>query len=72
MTAERAALEAQAYRLMLDQNASHEFLKRRHRSRLPPDYDARNLFNTPEAGTSNPPVVNQVEAPGWVRRFNRV
>ena len=29
MTAERAALDAQAYRLMLDQNASHEVMKRK-------------------------------------------
>lgn len=64
MTAERAALDAQAYRLLLDQNASHEILKRKHRSRLPPVFEARDLFNTPGAGTSNPPVVNRAEAPG--------
>ena len=64
IAAERAALDAQAYRIMLDQSASNEVLKRRHRSRLPPVYDARNLFNTPGAGTSNPPVVNWAEAPG--------
>ena len=56
IAAERAALDAQAYRIMLDKSASNEVLKRRHRSRLPPVYDARNLFNTPGAGTSNPPV----------------
>ena len=27
-------------------------------------FEARNLFNTPGAGTSNPPEINQVEAPG--------
>src|SRR4051812_29042936 len=64
MIAERAALDAQAYRLMLDQNTSHEVLKRRHRSRLPPDYDARNIFNPPGGGTKNPPVANRAEAPG--------
>src|SRR3954470_9765136 len=64
MTAERAALDAHAYRLMLDQNASHEVLKRKYRSRLPPVFEARDLFNTPGAGTSNPPVVNRAEAPG--------
>ena len=64
IAAERAALDAQAYRIMLDQSASNEVLKRRHRSRLPPVYDARNLFNTPGAGTSNPPVVNRAKAPG--------
>ena len=48
MAAERAALDAQAYRIMLDQSASNEVLKRRYRSRLPPVYDARNLFNTQE------------------------
>ncbi|RCU21169.1 hypothetical protein DVA79_22125, partial [Acinetobacter baumannii] len=63
-TAERAALDAQAYRLMLDQSASNDVLKRRYRSRLPAVYEARDLFNTPGEGTSNPPVVNRVEAPG--------
>src|SRR3954462_6850939 len=47
MTAERATLDAQAYRLMMDQNASQEVLKRKSRSRLPAALDARNLFNTP-------------------------
>ena len=43
----------------MDQNASNEVLRRRHQngqSRLPPVYDPRNLFNTPGAGSSNPPV----------------
>ena len=49
---------------MLDQNASNDIMRRRHQSRLPLEYDARNLFKTPGAGTSDPPVVNQaVEAP---------
>src|SRR3954466_8293054 len=64
MAAERAALDAQAYRLMLDQNASHEVMKRKYRSRLPSVFEARDLFNTPGAGTSNPPVINRGEAPG--------
>ena len=64
MTTERAALDAQAYRLMLDQNASHEVMKRKYRSRLPPVFEARDLFNTPGAGTSNPLEGNQPEAPG--------
>ena len=64
MATERAELEAQAYRLMLDQNASNDVMRRRYRSHLPPVYEARNLFNTPGAGTSNQPVVNRVEAPG--------
>jgi len=55
MAAERAALDAQAYKLMLDQNASQEVLKRKHRSRLPLGFDPRNLFHTPGAGPSNPP-----------------
>ena len=71
MATERAALNAQAqriqedsFRLTLDQNASNEIMRRRHQSHLPPVYDARNLFNTPGAGTSDPPVVNRVvEAP---------
>ena len=48
MAAERAALDAQAYKLMLDQNASQAVLKRKHRSRLPLGFDPRNLFHTPE------------------------
>ena len=71
MAEERTALDAQAqriqsqsYRLMLDQNASNDVMRRRHLSHLPLVYEARNLFNTPGAGTSNQPVVNRVEAPG--------
>ncbi len=40
MAAERAALDAQAYRLMLDQSASHEVMRRKHQSRLPPIFEA--------------------------------
>ena len=64
MTTERAALDAQAYRLMLDQNASHEVMRRKYRSRLPPVFEARDLFNTPGVGTGNPLEGNWVEAPG--------
>src|SRR4051812_33946224 len=64
MVAERAALDAQAYKLMLDQNASQEVLRRKYRSRLPPVFEGRDLFNTPGAGTSNPPVVNRSAVPG--------
>ena len=64
MAAEWPALDAQAYRLMLDQSASNDVMRRRYRSHLPPVYEAKNLFNTPGAGTSNPPVVNRAEAPG--------
>ena len=64
MAAERAALDAQAYRLMLDQSASHEVMRRKHRSRLPSVFEARELFDTPGAGTSNPLEGNQPEAPG--------
>ena len=53
MGAERAELDAQAYRLMLDQNASNDVMRRRYRSHLPPVYEARNLLNTPGAGTSD-------------------
>ena len=63
MAMERAALDAQAYRLMLDQNASHEVMKRKYRSRLPLVFEARDLFNTPGAGTSNSLEVNRAEAP---------
>ena len=64
MAAEWAALDAQAYRLMLDQSASNDVMRRRYRSHLPPVYEAKNLLNTRGAGTSNPPVVNRAEAPG--------
>src|SRR4051812_5468109 len=63
MTAERAALDAQAYKLMLDQNASQEVMRKKYRSRLPSVFEGRNLFNTPEAGINNPLVVNRAEAP---------
>ena len=67
MAAERAALDAQtqliqaqSFRLTMDQNASNEVVRRRHhkaQSRLSPVYDPRNLFNTPGAGSSNPPGI---------------
>ena len=57
MAVERVTLDAQAqriqsesYRLMLDQNASNEVLRRKNQSRLPLVYESRNLFNTPRAG----------------------
>ena len=64
MATERAALDAQAYRLMLDQNVSQEVMRRKYRSRLPPVFEARDLFNTPGAGTSNPLEGHRSEAPG--------
>ena len=52
MAEEWAALDAQAQRiqseafqLKMDQNASNEIMRRRHHSRLPPVYEARNLFS---------------------------
>ena len=67
LAAERAALDArtqllqaQSLQLTMDQNAANEVMRRRHQkaqSRLPPVYDPRNLFNTPGAGSSNPPGV---------------
>ena len=63
MATERAELEAQAYRLRLDQGASDDVMRRRYRSHLPPVYEPRNLFNTRGAGTSNQPMVNRAEAP---------
>lgn len=70
MAEERADLDAQAqriqaenYRLLMDQNASNEVFRRRHRSRLLADYNAMNLFNTPGAGTSNPAAVNWTIVP---------
>src|SRR3954464_15055158 len=64
IAAERAALDAQAYKLLLDQNASQEVLRRKYRSRLPSVFEGRDLFNTPGAGTSNQPVVNRSAVPG--------
>ena len=64
MATVRAEMEAQAYRLRLDQSASDDVMRRRYQSHLPPGYEPRNLFNTPVAGTSNQPVVNRTEAPG--------
>src|SRR4051812_22680756 len=70
MAEERAALDAQSqliqaqnYRLALDQNASNEVMRRKYRSRLPPVFEGLNLFNTPGAGTSNPAAVNRTDAP---------
>ena len=39
MATEWAELEAQAYRIRLDQNASEEVMRRRYRSRLPSVYE---------------------------------
>ena len=63
MAAERAGLEALVYRLMLDQSVSDDVMTRRYQSRLPSALEARNLFNTPGAGTSNQLVINRTEAP---------
>ena len=35
-------------------------MRRRHQTRLPLEFEARNLFNTPGAGTSNPPGITRV------------
>ena len=64
MATERAALDAQAYRLMLDQSASQEVMRRKYRSRLPPVFEARDLFNTRGVGTGNLLEGNRAEAPG--------
>ena len=64
LDAQAQRIQAENYRLMLEQNASNDVLRRRHRSRLPPVYEAMNLFNTPGEGTSNPAAVNRIEATG--------
>ena len=64
MATERAELEAQAYWIRLDQNASEEVMRRRYRSRLPSVYEPQNLFNTPGAGAGSQPTLNRVGAPG--------
>ena len=39
MATKRAELDARAYRIRLDQNASEEVMRRRYRSRLPSVYE---------------------------------
>ena len=39
-------------------------MRRKHRSRLPLVFEARDLFNTPGARTGNPLEGNRAEAPG--------
>ena len=57
-------IQAESFRLTLDQNASNAVMRRRHQTDLPTEFEARNLFNTPGAGTSDLLVVNRVvEAP---------
>src|SRR3954471_12446922 len=63
LDAQSQLIQAQNYRLALDQNASNEVMRRKYRSRLPPVFEGLNLFNTPGAGASNPAVVNRTEAP---------
>ena len=61
---EAKRLQAENFHLSLDRDASNTIFSRRHVSHLPLVYDARNLFNTPGAGASNPPSVDRaVEAP---------
>ena len=59
MEVESQRIRAEAFRLSLDQKASNVVLRRRHQSRLPPQFEGRNLFNTPGAGPSNPPGVTR-------------
>ena len=70
MAEERAALDAQSqqiqaqnYRLLLDQNATHDVMRRNYRSCLPLVYEGMNLFNTPGAGPSNSVATNRDDAP---------
>ena len=70
MATERAALDAatqriqaESFRVTLDQNSSNAVMRRRHQTRLPIEFEARNLFNTPGAGTSDPPGVNRAVEP---------
>ena len=70
MAEERAALDAQSqqikaqnYRLMLDQNASNDVMRRKYRSRMPPVFEGLNLFNTLGAGPSNPVAANRTDTP---------
>ena len=60
LDAQTQLIQAQSFQLTMDQNAANVVMRRRHQkaqSRLPPVYDPRNLFNTPGAGSSNPPGV---------------
>ena len=72
MATKRAALDAQAYRLMLDQSASQEVMRRKHRSRLPLVFEARDLFNTPGARTGNRWRETGWKLLGPVHRFSLV
>ena len=64
MATERAELEAQAYRIRLDQNASEEVMRRRYQSHLPSVYEPQILFNTPGVGAGSQPTLNLAGAPG--------
>lgn len=65
MDAESWHIRAEDFRLSLDQDASNALLRRRQQTRLPLQYEARNLLNTPGAGPSNPPgTTRAVEVPG--------
>ena len=57
LDAESQRFQAETFRLSLDQNASNAVLHRKYQSRLPLEFDTRNLFNTHGAGPSNPPDV---------------
>ena len=63
LDAQSQQIQAQNYRLMLDQNASNDVMRRKYRSRMQPVFEGLNLFNTPGAGPSNPAAANQNDAP---------
>ena len=47
---------------MLDRTTSEDVMRRKYRSRLSPVYEGLNLFQTPDAGPSNPATANRTDA----------
>ena len=65
MDAEAERLRADAFRLELEQQSAAAVQRMRHQSRLPDQYEARNLFNTPGTGRNAPLTITQTaEVPG--------
>ena len=60
----QAELDSQAFRLRMDQVSAQGIRNRRYQSRLPPVYEAMNLFGTPGAGASNNLEINRGGALG--------
>ena len=59
----QAELNDQAFHLRMEQASAQGVRSRKYQSRLPPVYEATDLFRTPGAGTSNDPALNRRAAP---------